>query len=777
MQYTIISFSLITYLLTRCLVSVCVLHVYFGVIRKKKEQEQREKEEEQRRILAEVAALKAKEKAAELKAAQDEANRQRMLDMKLEMENMKMMAKNDVNVHKIYDKIAEMQLQAELEAAQRAEEEEERRRAEEERLRSAADADEGDGEEEEGTRLQRRIKKFLKVMKGTKDGTNSHPRRFEDDQKGNKFFMPMMFGDDIRFNPFDSENYERGWFQQQMLEDRQARDANGGVDPAGDYSDINEAVERVKLQRNISQQKQLYSVSQSHENPEHVTHVFRATYVDWPQYMQSTREQEGDGSASSSVSGTTLNPIVDNDSRKIRATRPAYRPTAEAKPTKLVTLYFDEEIPVVQLPLGHVIHEKIAGNAYRYYQVTHPSETSLLTVDLKCNSGETRLFLLWDDSELPTLARYDETSDCNELNGYCTRLTAAVPRGVGSTSRASRASTADLSEEAVAAAPKKDKMAYRPIIAVYSPHEVSEFTLWAVASTDRHKMPTPLERVSRLIQEFNVLAEHDANSLSEHFAVYRRDAHTRVVQEEQKQRETKLYDIQTNVVRKILGPNSLESPSEAEADSASVGSNSISDELIAMEEFIIRAGRLATSNVLHATFLAPSKRRGSVAAGGRRFSRMAKPAEGIPPLGEGTNPVSAARPSSSAGKSRGNSPPPATEDDVVQSQSVARTMAPSGTERAATPGTPKASQVYRSGVRADRLDESFRDDAYWMPDDVDYPDGDSDAGNEEVPVTTAARLGPIKVKSRPIQKGLLSVPAPVTYQLHGWGGNRAHKKK
>jgi hypothetical protein len=591
-----------------------------------------EKEAEKKKAMVAFAAEQEKQ---ERLIAQEE-NKQKMLDMKKEMQCMQGMMREDVNVHKIYAEaqaaLAKEETMAEEKRA--AAELEEKSIEEEKRAKSAAakrpktplsalstapGSSGGEGEEEEEeeapeNKLNTKIKRFLRIMETTDAGTNLHPRRYDADKNGRNFFMPMMFANDITFNPFTAPNYDSGWFQQQLLEDRAARQASGaeGGDSTCDFSDISESVERIKLQQALDQTK-LYSVTDSGEDPESVTNVIRHGAVDWNEYMARDKyivEQSKDvGTTYTESYKQVLSPLAED---MLEKKRPIYRPVNGVTSSKLAVSYRAGDIGVTQLPLGHVIHDKIGKDCYRYYQVTHPSKSSLLTVDLKCNKGEATVLLLWSPDKLPSIAACDEKSDCNDLNGYCCRITAALPKtprapkaGLGSAK--GPAPAPHLGEDALTAPPKGDQMVYRPLIAVYSPDEASEFTLWCVASTDAKLLPKPMERVSRLIEEFNVLTQHDSNQLSEHFSVYRRDAR-RTIDEEAAIRAESKQEIQNKIARSVLRPLT-DTDDEGNGRRQSAVSLSkereISEELATMERFIARAGRLAIGNALRSTILAP----------------------------------------------------------------------------------------------------------------------------------------------------------------------------
>ena len=192
--------------------------------------------------------------------------------------------------------------------------------------------------------------------------------------------MPMTFSDDIRFNPFTAPNYDRGWFQEQMLEDRKIRQGKYSEDeynPTRDFSDITERVERIRQQQALDQTK-MYSVTDNTEDPATVTKIFRNGAIDWAKYMARDKhmveESKHVGTTyteyRSDVSIGDLNPIVDNDSHKLRAAnRPIYRPIKEVTSSKLPVFYRNGGIGVTQLPLGHVVHDRIGKDCYRYYQV------------------------------------------------------------------------------------------------------------------------------------------------------------------------------------------------------------------------------------------------------------------------------------------------------------------------------------------------------------------------------------------------------------------------
>lgn len=255
-------------------------------------------------------------------------------------------------------------------------------------------------------------------------------------------------------------------------------------------------------------------------------------------------------------------------------------------------------------------------------QVNHPNKNSLLTVDLKCNAGQTTALLIWSPDKLPSIAACDEKADCTELNGYCCRISTAVPK----TARSKVPIKQSFSEDAITSPTRAEPCVYKPIIAVHSPDENSEFTLWAVATTDAKVLPKPIERVSRLIEEFNVLTTHDSHDLSEHFSVYRRDAR-RLIDEEAAIRAESRQEIQNKIARSVLRPIVNDPLGRSESSFIPMDKErEISEELATMERFIARAGRLAIGNALRTTLLAPP--------GNKKSSRLPSPDDKYKPIHE-----------------------------------------------------------------------------------------------------------------------------------------------
>ena len=227
----------------------------------------------------------------------------------------------------------------------------------------------------------------------------------------------------------------------------------------------------------------------------------------------------------------------------------------------------------------------------------------MLTVDLKCNLGQATALLIWSPDKLPTITACDAKADCNDLNGYCCRITASPPNDSSSIEPCHQRG---LTEKSLLSTTKTESTVYRPIIGVFSPDSNSEITLWAIASTDPKLLPKPMERVSRLIEEFNVLNKNDHDKLSEHFSVYRRDAR-RLIDEEAAERAESKQEIQNKIAKSVLQPLLVDPTRPRRASVIELEKNQeISDELATMEKFIARAGRLAIGNALRSTLLATS---------------------------------------------------------------------------------------------------------------------------------------------------------------------------
>ena len=110
-----------------------------------------------------------------------------------------------------------------------------------------------------------------------------------------RFFMPMNFSDDIRFDPFESSYYQTGnrddevaWAQSEAEKQKELR-KQGIVDPpTNDFSDLQRKVRAYKKtlkKGNMS----LFQTSDKEQAPEEWTKVLLINSVDWKEFFKNRR--------------------------------------------------------------------------------------------------------------------------------------------------------------------------------------------------------------------------------------------------------------------------------------------------------------------------------------------------------------------------------------------------------------------------------------------------------------------------------------------------------
>lgn len=205
------------------------------------------------------------------------------------------------------------------------------------------------------TLLGRKINRFLNAMKNVQHGTNLHPRRYDEDVEGRRFFMPQMFADDIRFDPVSAPAYEAGWFREQLQEDREIRD-RVRLEPSKDFSDLTRLI---NFKKECNRAKDELVVEESDLRPAEYTSVFRTNRVDWNAFMEREKA-EASRNAETSTSATSA-------SRRSTFTAEHAFSMNKKKSNLPNTSFLGQKVHL--LPLGYVVSEKLRKDNYLYYQV------------------------------------------------------------------------------------------------------------------------------------------------------------------------------------------------------------------------------------------------------------------------------------------------------------------------------------------------------------------------------------------------------------------------
>ena len=134
------------------------------------------------------------------------------------------------------------------------------------------------------TWAERRIALFLDRLQNAEDLNARHPRRGEDTTS---FFMPMTFGDDIRFNPFDSQLEQ----QQELKTTATKKYENENEEEEVVTSNFSDIVRKVKHHKVMLERERLhlYDTSESQVSPRSGTTIVKGVAVDWEAFL--TQEQ------------------------------------------------------------------------------------------------------------------------------------------------------------------------------------------------------------------------------------------------------------------------------------------------------------------------------------------------------------------------------------------------------------------------------------------------------------------------------------------------------
>jgi hypothetical protein len=271
-----------------------------------------------------------------------EAINQRKLDAKKELDNIKQMKANDFNV---------LLLASETSSPTKKFAHVSKNHPNTEFWVGADDAKEA----EPTTLLGRKINRFLEVMQNVRNGTNLHPRRYDEDVDGRKFFMPQIFADDIRFDPVSAPAYETGWFHEQLEEDREIRDRLR-LEPSKDFSDLTRLI-NFRKERNRAKDELV--VEERDLRPAEYTSIFRTNRVDWNTFMEREKA-EAERNAETDTLGASA-------SRRSTFTAEHAFVINKKKSNLPHTSFLGQKIYL--LPLGYVVSEKLRKDNYLYYQV------------------------------------------------------------------------------------------------------------------------------------------------------------------------------------------------------------------------------------------------------------------------------------------------------------------------------------------------------------------------------------------------------------------------
>jgi len=231
--------------------------------------------------------------------------------------------------------------------------------------------------------VQRKLRDFLDRMEVASLGNRNHPRK-PAELEGGAFFMPMLFGEDIVFDPFDSNIYENSGAMHMGNMNRRDGDPTTDIDGDKvvinnhDFSDVTEAVRKSQAKDAAVLLKQLYNTSPVKGSTDDWTQVVRVDRVDWSAFFrmeeEMNRHEEVEFVDTSEMD--FLETMARARARKMSSIiLPRSRGTADGVVASLPidvasgNVFGYEGHKIVPLPFGKVITSAIEPETYQFYQV------------------------------------------------------------------------------------------------------------------------------------------------------------------------------------------------------------------------------------------------------------------------------------------------------------------------------------------------------------------------------------------------------------------------
>lgn len=363
---------------------------------------------------------------------------------------------------------------------------------------------------------QQRMKNFLDKIKQSTERHATHPRRHS-----KKFFMPMMFSDDIYFDPFETDGHEEKNEERAAAEVEDVADVmepgcapTQGKDP---FDDINSRMAHFRKEEE-RKRKALFSTTLQEIPSKDWIRVFRTYTVDWDAFFasqdamveltaavkESEREYEEHFRNNDPLKRITDTLSVGPNSPVL--SRMGSHASMSSASFTAGTDSCDEALTVTLLPYGKILeHQKVKQGDYKYYKIEQHKQTALLTVEIQCSSGLVDLYLAFQ--KLPSMSMHDRHMACTKQNKGLVRL------------------------------------AFRPhksgtfFIAVRSHSTDAKFNIWTYSSSGSSGQSPIIARVNNIIRKFEILASVDENALLEFYPKYEREALQQIEEEEAVKRQ------------------------------------------------------------------------------------------------------------------------------------------------------------------------------------------------------------------------------------------------
>jgi hypothetical protein len=375
--------------------------------------------------------------------------------------------------------------------------------------------------EEEAARMQsagnRRMKEFLDKVQESVRRHATHPRRMP-----RNFFMPMVFSEDIYFDPFATidPDYQGDSEEAPPVVETEGDEDLVDSEPARKVDPFADVNTKLNAFRNEEERKRklLFATTLQEVPATDWIRVFRTYTVDWDSFFAS-QDAMVELSAAVKESDKEIDEYFNNNDplKKITdtlAASPSPRSPMGSRTNSFLSMtsssgHFsgtvspeDDNAPTVTLlPFGRILeHQKVKQGDYKYFRLQHFKQSAMLTVEVQCLKGLVDVYLA--HQKLPSLSMHERHVACTKANKGVVRL---------------------------AFRPNKSGTFF---IAVRSHETDAKFNIWTYSSsaeTDRNPI---IARVNSILRKFEILSTVDETLLQELYPKYEKEAAEQVKAEE-----------------------------------------------------------------------------------------------------------------------------------------------------------------------------------------------------------------------------------------------------
>ena len=415
---------------------------------------------------------------------------------------------------------------------------------------------------------KRRLVDLIQNLKTARRGNGQHPRA---GSKQGEFFQPMMFDNDIIFNPFLT--HMQGDYNLMHIDDDEE-------DPECGFDDITRTIKEFKTKQHKDKMQRLYQFNNDNiPISEWTTLVLKET-IDWEDFFDDDYEKAFPGSQR-----LALTP-AEKKKRLLRKKEKAQQKKAlvvtKQEDDVLVVLgnidslvdegdsgddkFLPEPKSVIPLPLGKVVRKDIGCGRDHFFQVELGDLSSILTIELNSTApGENDCF----EVDMSTQGYYPGKgkSDVKAAKYQSSN------RHVIVFNPAERASE----DEFVALAAQDIRRTTTLVIGVHhkesSNLKTAPYEIWAIATTG---VPDPeaLNNVSKSIKVLDMIASASDEDLWRNMPKVHRDAHKQVFAE-----------------NSSTSPDRSLSPPRQSEERILMDSKVNDDEMEGFENFVTKTGR------------------------------------------------------------------------------------------------------------------------------------------------------------------------------------------